>query len=140
MRHPYAPQAAGFTTADVVGVVDEWALRFFAEMDYTLEAANAEALRGALAGLSGVEIADVVPKLSSIDVLTTRWVAGEKLGESSASDVRQLCDTLLNAYLVQLLEAGVMHADPHPGNLLRTPEGKICILDYGLITEVGGWQ
>ncbi len=44
---------------------------------------------------------------------------GEKLCESKAEDVRELCNTLLNAYLVMLLETGNLHADPHPGNLLR---------------------
>lgn len=41
--------------------------------------------------------------------------AGEKLSESNAADVRELCNTLLSAYLVQLLETGRLHADPHPG-------------------------
>jgi len=50
--------------------------------------------------------------------------------------VRELCTTLLNAYLIQLLETGHLHADPHPGNLIRTLDGKICILDFGLMTEV----
>ena len=62
--------------------------------------------------------------------------AGEKLSESTAGDVRELCTTLLNCYLIQLLETGFLHADPHPGNLIRTPEGQICILDFGLMTEV----
>ena len=61
---------------------------------------------------------------------------GEKLSESTAGDVRELCTTLLNCYLIQLLETGFLHADPHPGNLIRTPEGQICILDFGLMTEV----
>lgn len=47
-----------------------------------------------------------------------------------------MCTTLLNCYLIQLLETGFLHADPHPGNLIRTPDGKICILDFGLMTEV----
>lgn len=38
---------------------------------------------------------------------------------------------------LQLLDTGFLHADPHPGNLLRTPDGKIAVLDYGLMTEVG---
>ena len=38
--------------------------------------------------------------------------AGEKLGESNAADVRELCSTLLNCYLIQLLETGTLHADP----------------------------
>ncbi len=37
---------------------------------------------------------------------------------------------------MQLLETGLLHADPHPGNLLRTADGKICVLDFGLMTEV----
>lgn len=46
--------------------------------------------------------------------------AGEKLSESRAADVRELCNTLLSAYLIQLLDTGLLHADPHPGNLIRT--------------------
>lgn len=61
---------------------------------------------------------------------------GEKLSESRASDVRELCNTLLSAYLIQLLDTGLLHADPHPGNLIRTPDGKICLLDFGLMTEI----
>lgn len=40
--------------------------------------------------------------------------AGEKLSDSRAGDVRELCNTLLNCYLIQLLETGFLHADPHP--------------------------
>jgi aarF domain-containing kinase len=54
--------------------------------------------------------------------------------------VRELCNTLLNAYLIQLLDTGFLHADPHPGNLIRTPEGKICVLDFGLVTQVTAEQ
>ena len=42
----------------------------------------------------------------------------------------------MNLADLQLLETGLLHADPHPGNLLRTADGKICILDFGLMTEV----
>lgn len=37
---------------------------------------------------------------------------------------------------LQLLETGLLHADPHPGNLLRTPSGKVCILDFGLMVRL----
>jgi hypothetical protein len=66
----------------------------------------------------------VYPELTSQRVLVTGWVNGEKLTESRAPDVRQLCSTLLNCYLIQLLETGLLHADPHPGNLMRTPDGR----------------
>ncbi len=64
------------------------------------------------------------PELTSQRILVTGWVEGEKLTESKAKDVRQLCSTLLNCYLIQLLETGLLHADPHPGNLMRTPDGE----------------
>ena len=191
-------------TTDWVGLIDEWAYRFFAEMDYVAEAASAMQFQQEMARLEGIVVPDVFTSLTSHFVLTTAWIegarrsaaglsrtivacrcrlrphdthtavhqmaagvnvvvieghpacgcrpcetscllglltvsrarAGEKLSESRASDVRELCTTLLNAYLIQLLETGHLHADPHPGNLIRTPDGKICILDFGLMTEV----
>lgn len=83
--------------------------------------------------LSGISIAKVVPDLSTQDVLTTEWVNGEKLSESQAEDVRTLCNTLLNAYLIQLLETGFLHADPHPGE-----RSSVVLLLYWL--AVGGWE
>lgn len=84
-----------------------------------------------LSQLDGIVVPDCYQELTSRRVIVTQWIDGEKLSESRAEDVRELCTTLLNAYLVQLLDTGLLHADPHPGNLIRTPDGKICILDYG---------
>jgi predicted unusual protein kinase regulating ubiquinone biosynthesis (AarF/ABC1/UbiB family) len=42
----------------------------------------------------------------------------------------------LNAYLTMLLDTGCLHCDPHPGNLLRTRDGRLCILDWGMTQEV----
>ncbi|KAL3139585.1 hypothetical protein ABBQ38_003904 [Trebouxia sp. C0009 RCD-2024] len=119
-----------------VGLIDEWATRFFHELDYEREAQNGMTFKEQMAGLDGIVVADVYQDLSNKEVLTTVWVQGEKLSESTAGDVRELCTTLLNCYLIQLLETGFLHADPHPGNLIRTPQGQICILDFGLMTEV----
>lgn len=44
----------------------------------------------------------------------------------------------MNTYLTMLLELGLLHCDPHPGNLLRTPDGKLCILDWGMVTKLDG--
>ncbi|CAL5225145.1 g7925 [Coccomyxa viridis] len=123
-------------STDWVGLIDEWARRFFHELDYEREARSAMQFKEQMEPLGGITVAPVYTELTSGEVLTTAWVQGEKLSESTASDVRQLCSTLLNCYLIQLLETGLLHADPHPGNLLRTADGKICILDFGLMTEV----
>jgi len=128
----------GSRRTDIVPVLDEWAVSFFREMDYTYECRQADVFAKSLAdaGVEGVVVPKQHPELSSRRVLVSGWVDGERLVESTADDVRALCDTLLNCYLVQLLDTGILHADPHPGNLLRTPEGKIAILDFGLMTEV----
>ena len=40
-------------------------------------------------------------------------------------------------YLKQLLDLGFFHADPHPGNLIRTPDGRLAVLDFGLVSSSG---
>ncbi|CAG9460317.1 unnamed protein product [Pedinophyceae sp. YPF-701] len=128
----------GLQQGDLVPVLDNWATQFFKEMNYQTEMKNALRFEQDLAerDLPGVMVPDQYESLTTRRVLVTGWVQGEKLSESNADDIRTLCDTLLNAYLMMLLDTGFLHADPHPGNLLRTPDGKICILDWGLITEV----
>ncbi|KAF9606301.1 hypothetical protein IFM89_024969 [Coptis chinensis] len=77
----------------------------------------------------------VVPKTygkyTSRKVLTTGWIDGEKLSQSTESDVGELVNVGIICYLKQLLDTGFFHADPHPGNLIRTPDGKLAILDFG---------
>jgi aarF domain-containing kinase len=86
--------------------------------------------------LPNVKVPGVYLEYTCRKVLTCEWVDGEKLSESNAADLLPLITTALNCYLVQLLETGFLHADPHPGNLLRTPDGHVCVLDFGLMTEV----
>lgn len=56
--------------------------------------------------------------------------------EDGRERLKKIVATLLNSYLAQLLESGFLHADPHPGNFLCTPDGRLCVLDMGLMTEV----
>ncbi|GAB2267254.1 hypothetical protein Dimus_002239 [Dionaea muscipula] len=122
---------------DVVGLVDEWAARFFEELDYINEGENgmlfAEMMRK---DLPQVVVPKTYDKFTSRKVLTTQWIEGEKLSQSTAGDVGELVNVGVICYLKQLLDTGFFHADPHPGNLIRTPEGKLAILDFGLVTKL----
>ncbi|THU73756.1 hypothetical protein C4D60_Mb04t26210 [Musa balbisiana] len=75
-------------------------------------------------------------KYTSRKVLTTQWIDGEKLSQSTESDVGELVNVGVICYLKQLLDTGFFHADPHPGNMIRTPDGKLAILDFGLVTRL----
>lgn len=122
---------------DVVGLVDEWAARFFEELDYVNEGENgtlfAEMMRE---DLPQVVVPKTYEKYTSRKVLTTQWIDGEKLSQSMESDVGELVNVGVICYLKQLLDTGLFHADPHPGNMIRTPDGKLAILDFGLVTRL----
>ena len=124
--------------SDLVGLVDEWGRGFVDELDYLREAVNGKRFLAAMEarGLDTVTTAKVVDDLSSNRILVTEWVDGERLSKSQEDDVGRLCGVALNAYLTMLLDTGLLHCDPHPGNLLRTPDGKLCILDFGMCIEV----
>jgi hypothetical protein len=66
----------------------------------------------------------------------TEWVDGKRLDQSEAKDITVLCSIAMNTYLTMLLEMGILHCDPHPGNLFRTADGRLCILDWGMVTRL----
>lgn len=123
--------------ADIVGLLDEWAARFFEELDYIREGDNATRFAEMIrADLPQVVVPKTYPEYTTRRVLTTEWIEGEKLSQSQADDVGKLVNVGVICYLKQLLEISMFHADPHPGNLIRTPDGRLAILDFGLVTEI----
>ena len=119
-------------------LVDEWGRGFVAETDYKYEAENTKAFAEAMKrrGLGAVTSPTVVDEYSTKCVLVTEWVDGTRLDLDASPDVPRLCGVAINAYLTMLLDTGVLHCDPHPGNLLRTTGGQLCILDWGMTLEV----
>lgn len=122
---------------DVVGLVDEWAARFFEELDYVNEGENGTYFADMMKeDLPQVVVPKTYHKYTSRKVLTTQWIDGEKLSQSTEDDVGSLVSVGVICYLKQLLDTGFFHADPHPGNMIRTPDGKLAILDFGLVTKL----
>ena len=92
--------------------LDDWALRFFQEMDYGVEARNTMMVKQQMAGMAGIVIPTVYAELVSRKVMVTEWVEGDKLSNCKPSEIKALCGTFLNCFLVQLMETGLLHADP----------------------------
>lgn len=138
---PWLRQYLGLNT-DLVALVDEYGSRFVAELDYTREADNAEQFQAAMRrfGFDSVLVAEPVRALTTGRVLATQWVEGERIDADRSPEGARLCGVAMTAYLMMLLETDRLHADPHPGNLLRTTDGRLCILDWGLVTFVKASQ
>ncbi|KAG6673812.1 hypothetical protein I3842_15G010400 [Carya illinoinensis] len=123
---------AGKLNTDLQAVVDEWASSLFREMDYMKEANNGLKFRQLYGALPDVFVPKMYVEHSTRKVLVMEWVEGRKL-----SEVKDLYLVEVGVYCSfnQLLEYGFYHADPHPGNLLRTYDGKLAYLDFGMMGE-----
>ena len=121
---------------DAVALLDEFAFRFYQELDYNLECENGLRIAKDMEVLPMVVIPKNYPEYTSRRVHVAEWIEGEKLSQSKADDVGALVNLGVITYMTQLLDKGFFHADPHPGNMLRTKEGKLAILDFGLMTEI----
>ena len=137
---PFLPLNLG---DDLTAIVDEFGNTLFREIDYELEADNAERFAALFDDDPSIVIPAVERMLSSQKVLTTTCLEGVKLQERSVLEENQLDPTTLVkagviAGLRQLLEFGYFHADPHPGNLFALPGGKdgngrLGYVDFGMM-------
>ncbi|HEY9751952.1 MAG TPA: AarF/ABC1/UbiB kinase family protein [Coleofasciculaceae cyanobacterium] len=127
--------------SDLVGIMDEFAARIFEEMDYTQEGQNAERFAELYGHLPDVYVPRIYWDYTGRRVLTMEWITGTKLTQpevirAQGIDAGYLIEVGVQCSLRQLLEHGFFHADPHPGNLLATPDGKLAYLDFGMMSEV----
>jgi ubiquinone biosynthesis protein len=123
---------------DTVGVVDEFARSIRRELDYRIEARNAEVFRRNFADEPRVAIPKVYWTYSSERVLTMEWLDGPKLGEldlpaTPMEDRRRLALLMADAWLEMIFRHGVFHGDPHPANLFVLPDGRLGLVDFGQI-------
>ncbi len=131
--------------SDLVAILDEFAGRLFEEMDYTQEGRNAERFARLYGHLPDVYIPKIYWDYTRRRVLTMEWVSGVKLNQpqqiqAQGIDPRYMVYVGVQCSLRQLLEHGFFHADPHPGNLLAMPNGKLAYLDFGMMSEIAPAQ
>ena len=119
-------------------MLEQFRLSLTQELDYEREAANLAVVGDNLRGFELIVIPQPVAALSARRVLTMDYVRGRKvttigrlapLGAHGAD----LADQLFQAYLKQVLVDGLFHADPHPGNVFLTDDGRIALLDLGMV-------
>ena len=131
----------GLIRSDLVALIDELGQRVFEEMDYLNEAANAEKFADLHRHNPRIAVPRIFHEATSRRVLTMEWIDGVKLTNLDAvrgigMDPDDMVEVGVNCSLQQLLEHGFFHADPHPGNLLALPDGRLAYLDFGMMSTV----
>lgn len=122
-------------------VLDQLSAMLARETDYANERKNMERMRSIFAGKSNVVVPTLVDELTSAGVLTMTFEEGAKITDFVALkalgvDTEEVGKLLTECYFAMLLEHGVFHADPHPGNFLVRSGPTLVILDYGAVEEV----
>ena len=122
-------------------LADEFAETIRQEMDYTRERGMLETIRSNFADEDDIHIPHAVESASRSRVLTMEYVPGVKINDvdrldEMGLDRTELATKLQRFYLQMIIEDGVFHADPHPGNLSVTEDGRIIFYDFGMSGRV----
>ena len=107
------------------------------ELDFEHEAESMTSLRAALAHRDDVLVPLVVPDLSTEHLLVMDYIEGIKITDREALEQagispHEVARLLNDLYADQMLHLGILHADPHPGNLLVQPGPRLVLVDHGL--------
>jgi predicted unusual protein kinase regulating ubiquinone biosynthesis (AarF/ABC1/UbiB family) len=121
---------------DVEALVTELRDRVLEELDYRREAANQEVLARYFAGHPTIHVPRIIGSLSSRRVITSELADGVRFAEIAEwpQSERDLAgETIYRFVLRSLYEVHAFNGDPHPGNYLFRPGGKVTFLDFGLV-------
>lgn len=111
------------------------------ELDYRREARNLLTFRELTKDYDLLVVPDPVMDLTTARVLTMERIEGKKVTDVGPLglmdiDARPIVEQLFRAYLRMILDDGVLHADPHPGNLILTDDGRLALIDLGMVAHV----
>lgn len=127
--------------ADWAGMLREFDMTIHEEMDYAAEGRNAERFRESFKNWPNVHVPTIYWQATSSKVITMEFIHGTKVTDLDELRARNVSPAkvnrlLIKTYLKQLLEDGFFHADPHPGNLLVMPDGRLAFFDFGMVGRI----
>ena len=133
---------------DIVGLAEDFTAALKAELDFTTEADYTEQLRNNLAKSNWFDsnklvIPQVYRHLTTSKLLTIEWLEGlpileaqlpqSRNNQDEATQRKEITTLLFRAFFKQIYIDGFFHADPHPGNIFYLQDGRVAILDCGMI-------
>jgi ubiquinone biosynthesis protein len=117
-------------------LADELEVHLRAELDFVEEASNTELIAGLLADYDDLIVPQVIRPYVTEKVLVLEQIEGRKVDADhglAPDRARDLARQFFRAYVQQVTVAGVYHADPHRGNVLLTTDGRLALVDFGLL-------
>jgi ubiquinone biosynthesis protein len=126
---------------NIPGIVDEFARTIKRELDFFIEASNAVQLRKNFERSSVLNIPEVFTEISSKRVLVLERIEGIRIDEydrldREGYDRKDLAIKGASAFFKMVLQDGFFHADPHPGNIFVLPDGRLGLVDFGIMGRV----
>ncbi|HLI06255.1 MAG TPA: AarF/UbiB family protein [Ktedonobacteraceae bacterium] len=115
------------------------------ELDFQLEADSTRLIGRQISDFPLLTTPTVYSEYTTRRVLTLSFIHGRQLKEVSreeldALDAKEIARQLLSAYLKQIVIEGVFHCDPHPGNIFLTDDGRLALMDFGMIGRFDAGQ
>ena len=122
----------------VKDMVEEFSEAILDELDYTIEANNAEKIQKQFENDYGIKIPEMVRELSTKNVLVMEFIDGIPINhhaelEEKGFSREVLAEKLSNAIFHQIIVEGFFHGDPHPGNVSVLEDGSIALMDFGMV-------
>ncbi len=123
------------------GIVDEFARTINRELDFFIEGSNAQRLRRNFERSEDLHIPEIYADLSSSRVLVMERIEGVRIDDVTAivrggHDRREIAKKGAAAFFKMVLQDGFFHADPHPGNIFVLADGRIGLVDFGIMGRV----
>ena len=119
-------------------VLNESIQYLLGESNYLREIDNAVQFRKNMKDIKWIKVPKVYTEFSNDDMIVMEFVESVKLTEITDPTInkKKLCKALINSYVIQTMDKGFFHADPHPGNLGFSPKGKLVFYDFGLVIDL----
>ena len=122
-------------------LIEQFGRTLARELDYRREAANLKLFRANLKEFQNILVPAPIDDYVTEHVLTMERVIGHNISKLNPVvhleiNGDELCDELFHAYLKQIFVDGMFHADPHPGNVFLTEDGRVALIDLGMIGYV----
>ena len=138
---PFAFRLLGMNEKELSIYIQEVEERLLEETNYKLEVRRSVEFSEACKGLKNVVFPKYYPEYSSNKIITMDWMEGKHLKEFLETNPSQqlrnkIGQALWDFYNFQQHELRAVHADPHPGNFLITPDEKLAVIDFGCIKEM----